>query len=127
MENLAQQTQSLVNEITKYLNNTPEIITMSYSQSTDIEFIHNQYSKMMNAVVTLSKLIVKSEAFQARLRITISNLSENTTIESKKKNETKQCLFYITEISKPLYEEKDRLTKGYFYYEKMYKTYVSPM
>lgn len=127
MENLAQQTQNLVNNITKYLDNTPEIVTMSYSQSTDLEFIHFQYSRMMAATVKVSKLIVESEYFQSRMRIALKSISGNTAVESKEKEEIKQCLFYITEISKPLYEEKDRLTKGYFYYEKMYKIYVSPM
>lgn len=127
MNNLAQTTQKLVDEITNYLDNIPEIHTLDYSQTKDIPLIHKEYSNIMVIINKLSKLIIKSQYFISKMEIAMNSLSNNTIIESKQKTEMKQCIYYVQNISKPLYEEKERLTKSYFYFEKMYKTYVSPM
>lgn len=127
MNELAQTTQKLVDEITNYLDNLPEIHTLDYSQTKDIPLIHKEYSNIMIIVNQLSKLIIKAQYFISKMEIALNSLSNNTVIESKQKTEIKQCIYYVQNISKPLYEEKERLTKSYFYFEKMYKTYVSPM
>ena len=127
MKSLAQTTQDLVDEITSYLENLPEIRVLDYSETKDIPLIHQEYSNIMVMVNKLSKLIIKSQLFISKMEIAMNSLSNNTIIESKQKTEIKQCIYYVQTISKPLYEEKDRLTKSYFYFEKLYKIYVSPM
>lgn len=127
MNDLAQTTQKLVDEITNYLDNIPEIHTLDYSQTKDIPLIHKEYSNIMVIINKLSKLIIKSQYFISKMEIAMNSLSSSTIIENKQKTEIKQCIYYVQNISKPLYEEKERLTKSYFYFEKMYKTYVSPM
>ena len=127
MKSLAQTTQDLVDEITSYLENLPEIRVLDYSETKDIPLIHQEYSNIMVMVNKLSKLIIKSQLFISKMEIAMNSLSENTTIESRQKTELKQCIYYIQNISKPLYEERERLTKSYYYYDKMYKIYVSPM
>lgn len=127
MNDLAQTTQKLVDEITNYLDNLPEIKTLEYSETKDIPLIHKEYSNIMVIINKLSKLIIKTQYFISKMEIALNSLSNNTIVESKQKTEIKQCIYYVQNISKPLYEEKERLTKSYFYFEKMYKTYVSPM
>ena len=127
MKSLAQTTQDLVDEITNYLENLPETRVLDYSQTKDIPLIHQEYSNIMIVINKLSKLIIKSQLFISKMEIAMNSLSNNTIIESKQKTEIKQCIYYVQTISKPLYEEKDRLTKSYFYFEKLYKIYVSPM
>lgn len=127
MNDLAQTTQKLVDEITNYLDNIPEIHTLDYSQTKDIPLIHKEYSNIMVIINKLSKLIIKSQYFISKMEIAMNSLSSSTIIENKQKTEIKQCIYYVQSISRPLYEEKERLTKSYFYFEKMYKTYVSPM
>lgn len=127
MKSLAQTTQDLVDEITNYLENIPEIRVLDYSETKDMPLIHKEYSNIMVLINKLSKLIIKSQLFISKMEIAMNSLSNNTMIESKQKTEIKQCIYYIQNISKPLYEERERLTKSYYYYDKMYKIYVSPM
>ena len=126
-ESLAQTTQKLVNEITTYLDSLPEVQILEYSQTKDIPLIHQKYSEIMVTINKISKLIIKAEFFISKMEVASKSLSGHTQLEARKRDEVKHCINCVKTMSKPLYEEKERLTKYYFYFEKMYKTYVSPM
>lgn len=75
MNDLAQTTQRLVDEITGYLDNLPEIKILDYSQTKDIPLIHKEYSDIMIIINKLSKLIIKSQYFISKMEIAMKSLT----------------------------------------------------
>ena len=124
---LAKTTQKLINEMTSYLDNLPEFKFLDYSQRNDQNLIHTYYSNATKATVELGKLIIKAEYFISKMKIASNNLSTNTKEMKNQKTEVQVCINSVKELLTPLYTERERLTKIYYYYDKIYKTYVNPM
>lgn len=107
-------------KITNYLDNLVIIESANYEKQQDIQFISNNYNKIVQDYSDLLKLITEVQYFISQCKKIIRLLSDNTVLEKNQKAKIKIAIDTAEELAQPLYNEKERLKVAEMFYRNLY-------
>lgn len=110
----------LAKKIQDYLDNPVKFEYADFEKQRDIIFISNQYNQIVCDFSNLLNLITEIQYFISQCKKIISLLSDNTNLEKGQKLKIKSAIDLITDLSFPLYNEKERLKTLEMFYRNLY-------
>lgn len=120
LSSLNQSLNILSNKIKNYLDNKPSIEGADFEHQQDAQYIANQYNNIVQLYSNLLDLITEIQYFISQCKKLIKLISDNTSLEKNQKLRIKTAIEIITELSEPLYNEKEKLKTLEMFYRNIY-------